>query len=249
MKVALISDTHLGLTTKGQLKTMLKALVKEDFDVLVHAGDYCGGEVGHRQVRLTVELIRSFFPDKPFLSVIGNHDYWCRDGRPSMDSFNENLDKIKQTFKTHKVHFLDYDGVWSHPDFIDIAFVGSSGWYAHPNPPTNDANFLPIGIDGDTNRYLIKLAEDRLFANLDGIDKSLHNSVVFVSHFPVIKAHDYKGRFEDFSWRESLGNFLQEEHGIKFFFNGHAHQLHTGPLRYECGSDYFNPKYIIIHVY
>ena len=72
---------------------------------------------------------------------------------------------------------------------------------------------------------------------------------MFVSHFPVINTgDDYKGAFEAFSWSASIGDYYQREYGCKHFLCGHAHQLHRGPLRYECGPDYMRPAYQIIEV-
>lgn len=251
MKIAQISDTHIGITTEGQLKVMLKALAKEEFDVLVHCGDYGGTKNGAPCVKRTVEMIRQYFPDKIFLSTIGNHDYWSvgRNKSTSSDTFVKNLEAIAETFKQHNVHFLDKDGIYQYENFV---FIGSSGWYSNSRPPTNDHYFLPNGFEGDTNRYILKTTEDDLFRGVDqleALNKDSWTDLIFVSHFPVVNTgKDYKGAFEEFSWRASLSDHFIAEYDCKHFLCGHAHQLHKGPLRYECGPDYYNPKYQIIEV-
>lgn len=261
MRILQISDTHLGITTEGQIKQMLRKALKEEFDVIVHCGDYCGGMMGWRKVRDTVRLIRKFFPDKLFLSTIGNHDYWCHSNkrakeggrwiktRPDLHVYAENLRKIEEVFREHSVHFLDKDGLASHPSFPGVLFIGASGWYTNPNPPTNDGRFLPIGLEGDTHRSLLKATEANLWRTEEVLKTRMYDEVIFVSHFPVVNTGpDYKGRFEDFSWSESVARYFQETYKCKYFLCGHAHSLHKGPLRYECGPDYYRPTYQIIEV-
>ena len=224
---------------------MLQRLSKEDFDVLVHCGDYSGGTTGHKTLRSTVDSIRQFI-SKPFVSVIGNHDLWCgsvKHKKPSPETFLKNYESILQTFKKNNVWFLDEDGPYRQNG---CTLVGHSGWYQNNNiiNESNDFYFLPHALEGDTNRYLQKRAMDGLWRNLDLLNPTDKN-IVFVSHFPVIKINNDPG-FDKWSWSASLGDALQNQYGIKTFLNGHAHQEHKGPIRWETGSDYHKPKYQII---
>jgi len=225
---------------------------KKGFDVLVHAGDYSGSYDGHRMTKKTVEIIREVFSDVPYLSVLGNHDFWCRpsnNGWATSDSFDTNYLNIKQIFKEHKVHFLDEDGIYVHDNWPDIKIFGQSGWYNNPHPPTNDGNFLPYGLDGDTHRWLLKRAHTLLEDAVQNYHWNHTETTVFVSHFPVIKkGKDWKGAFEDFSWSESLGESIQQRFKTKYFLEGHSHQRHEGPLKYNCGPDYYRPNYLIIDI-
>ncbi len=271
MKVCQISDTHIGITTEGQLKVMLKKAAAENPDILVHCGDYGGTFEGGKCVKRTLKLMRKYFPNTPILSTIGNHDYWCvsskrkkvvawdgthkyvKNGAPGPEDFIANLEYIRAAFKEFDVHFLDKDGLYVHGDFSSVVFIGASGWYNNPNPPTNDRRWLPIGLDGDTNRSILKATEDDLFRHEAALQLrgkfTADQTLIFVSHFPVVNAgRDYKGAFEDFSWRHSLCEYFNETYGCKHFLCGHAHQLHKGPLRWECGPDYYNPTYQIIEV-
>jgi predicted phosphodiesterase len=173
----------------------------------------------------------------------------CWNENPSVDTFNQQLVDIENIFKNHNVHFLDKDGVYQHPEFPLIKIFGVSGWYANYNPPTNDKDWLPLGLDGDTNKFLLKRSHDILAKQVEELEalNSPEFTHIFVSHFPVIKTPNDR-RFEVFSWSESVAGFLKEFLGVKHFLNGHAHQLHTGPLRYESGSDYYRPRHIIINI-
>ena len=257
MRIAQISDTHEGITKLKSIRKMLLNMKKEyeikPFDALLHCGDFCGGRKGYKTLRSTTVLMRSIFPDIPIIAVMGNHDFWYRNSRRDMTSeheFFKNYDKCVQAFKENNVHFLDEDGIYVHND--DVIIMGNSGWYNKVQPPTNDANFLPQTIEGKwCHSWLNKRANDGWLKQYDDVTAILedHHTVCFVSHFPVIKqGKDHKGGFEEFSWDEMIGDHLQLSLGVRYFFCGHAHQLHKGPLRYECGPDYYNPAYQIVDV-
>lgn len=222
--------------------------------MLIHCGDYCGGTVGHKTLTATVKMIRDAFPDITYASVIGNHDVWCaekmkRKYKTSQALFDENYEKILKTFDEHNVFFFDEDGIFKPHDHPDILILGQSGWYTHPNPPTNDSYYLPTGA----HEMLRKRAHNQLHRDIDALDKIYEedfHTVVFVSHFPVVKGFDYKGGFEDFSWSENISKFFIEHYNCKYFLNGHAHQYHNGEnFRYESGSDYGNPEAHIVNVF
>jgi predicted MPP superfamily phosphohydrolase len=227
-------------------RTMKEMDEREPFDLFVHNGDYCGGSHGARSVKTTVDMFRSVFPDKPYVSTIGNHDLWYHKDRrrryPSLVEFQANYEKIVKVFKEQSVHFLDEDGPFRINGWT---FVGHCGWYAKANPNTNDQNFLPYGIEGDTHRFLYKKAQIQLEASLKNLTEA-DRHIVFASHFPVIRDGDTY--FDDFSWSSFIGDFMQSDYGCRWFLNGHAHKLLTGPLRYECGSDYGCPRFHIIDI-
>jgi predicted MPP superfamily phosphohydrolase len=249
------SDTHIGLTKPKTILKMLKKMKQNDidgktpFDLFLHSGDYCGGTNGARSVETTVKMFREVFPDKPYITNIGNHDYWTVPdrakrsvgARPSSAEFLENLEKITETFRNYKVHFLDEEGPFRMNGWT---FVGHTGWYAAAQPQTNDIKYLPIGLGGDTHAWLSKASINDLDKNLSLLEQRDVN-VAFCSHFPVVRAES-DVFFDRFSGFEYISQHLQAEFKCKYFFCGHAHQSHDGPLRYECGSDYGSPKYKVL---
>src|ERR1051326_7305272 len=251
LKVALTSDTHVGLTKMKALENCFTEMAAHKPDVVVHAGDFCGGHMGDRSVRSTFRLLRRIFPDIPILAVLGNHDYWCgkprvesRDGdwtvftqyRPSLSTYQLNLNKIRTAFVESNIFFLDEYG----PFRIEgVTFVGHTGWYKL-FVATNDLLHLPSGLGGDTFRHFQRAADTEVMVNL-GLLTEEDTNRVFVSHFPVIDPRD-------FGWSEKLGELLVENYQIKKFLNGHMHERHEGPLKYEAGSDYGSPRYLIIEV-
>lgn len=250
MKVCHITDTHIGITQPSSIRKMLNKIKNEEFDLLLHTGDYCGGSNGGKSVASTVKMIREVY-DGPFLSTIGNHDYWAGGHFPD---WVKSMNQVRDTFKENNVHFIDEDGIYIHPAFPDIKFIGASGWYANPNPPTNDYFWMPASCEGvRMNQYLLQKSEKTIQKQMDELDLTYTpgtDTVCFVSHFPVVKPKegpgDYKGAFEDFCWSERISQLVNACYDCKYFFNGHAHQLHEGKeMRYEPGSDYGNPDYRI----
>lgn len=265
MKIALISDTHWGLTKPKALNKMLLKLAQEPFDVLIHAGDYCGTRNGFKPTRATVQLIRDFFPEVPYLTVLGNHEYYTTGEkrrnslngnnfyRPSVETFKENFTNIKEMFEEYNVHFLDDKGLYIHEDYKDIIITGHTGWYKNPNPLTNDINYLPYNNEGNIHNYLYNKSIDELEINLQQLDhyyRPGHSTVVYVSHFPIIKdgTDGYKGAFELFCGDPNIAKVMQKDYACRYFLEGHSHLRKEGPLKYNCGSDYGNPKYLIMEI-
>lgn len=259
LKIAHITDTHIGITNPRTLEKLFKRLAREEFDLLVHTGDYCGGFIGSRSVRTTVNMIRQAMPNIPFCSTIGNHDLWHEGRRvsrsdklisadsytksktfPSPEIFHENLKAIREAFLAARVHFLDEDGPFRLESQPGLAIFGHMGWYNnHPN--SNDFNFLPAALDGDTNRFLQKRALEGLYRNVDLLNPS-DQFRIFVSHFPVVEILG-DAKFSSDSWDGRLTEWLENELGVRCFLNGHAHQLHEGPKRFEPGTDYRKPTF------
>jgi len=263
IKVLQTSDTHEGITKRKHIENLSRDISQEDFDILLHNGDYAGGSLGYKLLRSTVQILRKHNPDKPFVTVIGNHDYWCRTRstkqhtdkygtrafrNPKRDDYDQNYAEICKTFKDNNVHFLDEDGPFRLGGCV---LFGHSGWYHNPGVVTvsNDFKFLPLLVEGDTQRWLQKKAQDGLYRNIDLLTEADKQKVLcYVSHFPVIKTEENDHMFDLLSGSVALGEWLQEDFGVRYFFCGHAHQLHKGPLRYESGSDYNEPAYHIVEV-
>lgn len=233
MKIGILNDTHLGLTTDGQLKVCFRELAKQHApDMIVHAGDYCGATHGHRALRLTCEMMRDIFPEIPIISVIGNHDFWCGKN-PSLHDFTDNYEKVKEAFKNNRIHFLDEDGIFR---IEDLTFFGCTGWY-HERRDSNDWNFIPKFIEGDTQAYLNKRANDILHAQLGALTEK-DTTRLFVSHFPVVDCFPW-------DWNPNIGEMLEKHYNVKRFISGHSHGIQTGPRHYRSSSDYGKPAYFV----
>lgn len=245
MRTVLLSDWHIGLTKEKAIRRQLELMVAYSPELIVNLGDNCGGIDGAKSTRTITKFIREYFPVTPIVACLGNHDYWCSSGRrgsPSPERFAENLMAIKATFAEFNVHFLDTDGPFRSS--VGATFVGHTLWYGS-NPNTNDLSWMPIALDGDTHRYMRTRAYSELFANLDKLTEA-DSLRVFCSHFPVVEFKSYLDI--QYSGSKQLGDTLMADYNISKFMNGHAHQRHEGPLRYEPGSDYGNPRFLTIEI-
>ena len=259
LKILLVSDLHRGFLTDKQLRKFFEKTKEEagHIDVVINAGDDGGHLSGGKDKAFMNRLMRRTFPDKYIISLMGNHDWWCNGdkhgfgGRPTVHDHFSNLKVIKKSISQTGVLMPDVEEAY-HLFKVEGALyfiVAVGGWYSHPNPPTNDLKHVAA-----THEELRQIAHNKLQAQLEDLDDTRKFypdlKVIFASHFPVIKAGagDWKGRFEDFSWSEGIGELMQETYGCKHFLCGHSHQLHAGPLRFEAGSDYGKPKYQIVTV-
>jgi predicted MPP superfamily phosphohydrolase len=243
LRIAQTSDTHLGITDGNKLRKMFRRMASEKPDLVVHCGDYNGGKLGSKAVRSTLGFLREQMPDTPVISVVGNHDYWVPER--TLGAFLANLQAVKAAFHEFRVHFLDAQGPYFQGG---ISFAGHTGWYHHLPPPTNDRNWMPRDIEGvSPDIWLAHRAWRELEAHLQHPGLSPEGPDVLVTHFPVIRPEEPEAQrgFDLYSGNPIIAHLLP---GTRYFLNGHAHQLHKGPLQWECGSDYNKPTYQIIEI-
>lgn len=265
LRIGLGSDWHIGAASDKQIKRCLLAMKEENPDILVLAGDFNGGWYGQKAVRSVLRLTREVFPDIKILIVLGNHDFWVRGRRsthsdpydpfshksymkPSLDVWNRNYTDIIKHCKDLNVHFLDEDGVWRDPRWPGLAIFGHTMWYDNPSPPTNDARYMPTSIEGDTDAYMSKRAHKAVEAQLDALT-STDQLRIFVSHMPVMYPSGRRHGDMMYGGPESVGRMLWDYHNVRYFLNGHCHQRWECFPRFEAGSDYGNPRYVMVDVY
>jgi len=256
LRVALFSDWHIGLTKEKSIKIKLAEMEAANPDLLINCGDNCGGSDGSRSTYTITKFVREVFPDLPFLSCLGNHDYWksagkvftgekhfVRHKKPSALLFNENYREILKTFKTFNVHFLNEDGLFRLQTHPGIVFMGHTLWYREDLPKSNNFNFMPKDIEGGTSQYLLQKGYAEVYKQLAQLTEN-DTTRVFCSHFPIIEHVTEEDRL--YGGDLEFGKDLQGKYKINYFLNGHAHQRMEGPLRYEAGSDYGKPNFIIL---
>lgn len=255
LRIALTSDLHLGITSEKVIRKFLEEVAAEAPDVYVNAGDYSGGFDGWRKVRQVVAWEKAAMPSIPRLAVLGNHDRWVRGrkrkgtfgtSRPFPSLYMTAMERIEDDFAGAGTHFLDKDGVHKQGGYT---FLGHSGWYEHMQN-TNDWNYLPHGIAGDTQAYLLKEFEDVLHSQLAHLteEEKISKNLICITHMPIFYDRQLMQFQTGHGGRGSLGEFLQKEYGVRYFLNGHMHERHEGPIRFESGSDYYRPRYLIINL-
>lgn len=240
MKIALIGDTHYGYTynTPEILEEKLEELSKEDFDLVIHTGDW----ISHMQDQLDpmLELFRKHIPSKPILGVMGNHDYWNKHSPKSVLS----MTKVhKKLFKKYNIHYLE-----SEPFIFEgISIWGFNGWYCVSNPPTNDIYYMSKLEKGQhVHDYLSNIAHKGLEKILSD-SRNCTGTKICVTHFPP---YTFNQLYKTMCANELYLDMICEN--FNYFFVGHSHQ-NEGWQRKDCfvvnpGGDYNKPNYKIIVV-
>lgn len=246
MRIAFASDWHVGITNPKSIKKQLRKMKKDEPDLIIHAGDYCGGFDGPRSVNTIMRFTRETLPDVPIVATIGNHELFSL--APSEEQFWRCYGPDSDTARNMKrwgVHFLDEDGPFIHGKFPHIGIAGAMGWY-HDLTVANADPRIYAHVEGDTGRYLQKRFEETTIKQLDVLAEWENiTKRIFISHFPVV---ELEGRDLKWGGNEVFGHFIQNQYDIGTFLNGHMHGDLNGPVRYECGADYEKPNYKIIEV-
>lgn len=257
MKIGFTSDLHVFLTTEKTIKKMFERMLEDKPDVIVIAGDHSGTHEGARGCKAVFRIARSVFAETPIIACLGNHDYWVRGEkiktefgvertyhRPSLADFNINYENIVKSAEEFNVHLLEEKGVFRFNDLFGFVIAGHGLWYKYP-PNSNDHLYLPLGIEGDTHRYMYKKTTDDLMKQLDQLDDANDGIRIFVSHFPVFSISDSEAVWAGDPF---IGEMLHDKYQFTTFLNGHTHKNANGPTRWEPGSDYYNPRYKIVGV-
>lgn len=240
MKVALIGDTHYGCTyeTAEILEDKIQELSGEDFDIVIHVGDW----ISHNQDQLEpmLGIFRRYIPSKPILGVMGNHDYWNKNSPKPILSMTK---AHKKLFKKHNIHYLE-----TEPFFFEgVSVWGFNGWYCVSNPPTNDIYYMPKLEKG------VHIHDDLSFMAHKSLEKILTESrnhsgtKICVTHFPP---YTFNPRYQTMCANENYLDMISEN--FNYFFVGHSHQ-NEGWEKNNCkivnpGGDYNRPNYKIIEV-
>jgi len=247
-RIALTSDLHYDCNTgfSGQIETgvlkrilesMFNDLKKENFDIIVLAGDI----ISHtqHQWKPILKLIREYFPDDTILAVMGNHDYW-----------QEKIElSIKQTIEHQRRMLNEYNIIYlSDMPYVDdgITVYGFDGWYGSTHPPSNDQYHMPKFADKmDVNTFLFERSEELLNNIPDKSTDDPEYKVVIVTHFEL----NDESMGGPFQWLDIIRDKAD------LLLVGHSHRScdkilsgYGGLRMVNCGSDYYYPRYKIVEV-
>jgi len=241
MKIALTGDTHYGrcLFTRGFHTEFLKELAKEDFDVLVHVGDWASTEY-QVEAYESIVMFRDYIK-KPILTVLGNHDFW--------DKWNGNKKSPLEIIEDYRRWFDEYE-IWylgNEPYVMDdVIILGFDGWYSNLNPLTNDSKYMIRDVDG---KPIHKFLNEKAHKDLEKIinTETEDKTVVGVTHFSFLQDSEadskFNGNYRYLPWLVDKCSLL---------LMGHSHRGRNKTIDncriIESESDYDNPQYNIIEV-
>lgn len=256
-KIALTSDTHYGrgMTNKDSLRNRFKQLAEEESpDFLIHAGDWEGTEPFSVCVEQTMQALREFLPSTPVLAVTGNHDLWLMDrNHRTQERWEKEQAVGRDAGRAHGVQWLDE--VPRGVTIQDFRIVGTMTWYEWMHPNTNDVHWMPK-MQGQVHAHI--RAKERAIWNdiCDGLVENPPEDLsrlIIVTHHPIVYPHmPNTGHGGPAEWAADLEMAAGGIPGA--YLNGHYHERWegnkdtAGRKRWEAGSDYGNPSYVILEV-
>jgi predicted phosphodiesterase len=249
MKLLLTSDTHYGLDGKTHKKhikfwrKVSKEIKDQDIKALLWAGDIASFR--QRHFYKSLQMCREFV-DIPVLLVRGNHDLWCGADKKDPDAPMIHLEKLDIQ---HNKWFDKFD-IWhleNGPYIIDnVLICGFDGWYAIPDPATNDKKWMPRFVQGQpfVQEYLVNKAWE-YFQNCLKLDTSKFRKSIIVTHH-----NPYP--YMNLEFGANTKFLLQMKEKFDILCCGHTHAYKNdneeGIQIYNCGSDYNDPKYLVFEV-
>lgn len=284
MLVAVTSDIHYVPGEDKHIRHMLAAIAAHCPVLYINAGDdngsYWGPEASAYIARLEMELLP---PETIRAKVPGNHDFWLlharrgdgwkaikqqqnaierakeQSGFPDAALWQLAVDEMYAAYAACGIHCFNRDGLLKVGRWT---FVGHSLWYVEAHPATNDALYLPIGLAGQTNQKLYHEGYNAIWDQMDQLGAGPAGPVAVVSHYPIFgPRYLLDGSLsmpeDDVATpeRPTFASALMDL-GVKAFINGHMHQQHLGPLRFEAGSNqnigtreqpqYDFPRYLLL---
>jgi predicted phosphodiesterase len=231
-----IGDLHYGFDgyTDYILEEFFSGL-DDDFDIVIDVGDTVQA---YYLFEPALKMLRKYIPDKPILTILGNHDIWQYP--KATLSYLEVVSKIRNVFEKFDIHYLE-DGPYTGTDFT---VHGYDGWYWNPRPETRDLQFMPEFIEGvPVHEYLYNKNVAKINMLNRTIEKNTGKKIIMVSHFDM-SGHSLAG---DIRWLDMIRNkadILCHGHSHKFAFIDNDNDMRV----YNPGSDYNDPGSIIFEV-
>ena len=256
-----MSDIHINDPAKNSVKIwrkyFQKKLLKEDFDIIVIAGDIAS----HKQKDLNTffHLLRQFFPTIKVFWVKGNHDFYDKKSWLH-GSFSQELrahkprtrewtyQKMLQYHKelSKKYNLIHLDGTFEELN-KNIVLFGFDGWYGY-TPNTNDELMIPDELkDHSLLRNKAHNDLNNILLQIDQYYKDEKIIKICLTHFPP---YTFQPQYRHMIANENYLKFIAEE--FDFLLLGHSHRDEDWYFKnchiINTGCDYNIPQSKIVDV-
>lgn len=231
MKAILTSDTHYCGRSAIAVRKLLQRIAAAKPDVVFHAGDWASST--QSELRDCVARFREHLPSTRIMAVRGNHDFW--DGDHDFEDLETMIENHRELFSHYRIELLEGNWVELSPG---LSLAGWDGWYGHPNPPTNDARFIPTGECAHV--AFRKRSEEQLDRLLTKAPAGVR---IALTHFPAFsESPAYYNLCAQLTHHEFLKNsfdylLIGHSHRRLDFIDGRCHI-------YNSGAEYGAPQFI-----
>jgi predicted phosphodiesterase len=242
MKALILTDTHKGHSTKTHdiHEKMWSDISKEEFDVLLHTGDWTSSK--HTQLEDAFKQMRKYIPNKAVLGVMGNHDFWNNEytSSPKWMTLKDQIESINKTCKKYGVHHLQEHEVVLN----NVFFYGLDSWYTNPDPLTNDHYYIKSLMPSTEMHKFMYARAHKQFESI--LEKVVFNrtNVLLTHHNSYVTDWSYFDMAGNPSWMGLIAD------NFKHYIFGHTHQqvdVQYGDCRIlNVGADYDKPKYKVV---
>lgn len=212
MIIKIISDIHLELLSKCDIKYTIEKIIKNtDVDLLVLAGDI-GNPFSHVYNQFIKLMSLNF---QKTIIISGNHEYY------NGNSIEETDEKINSTCKHYNnIHFLNRSSI----NYKGYNFIGATLWSKIDTNTNNFINDTKCIKDMTITKYNELHEIDKEYI-LSLIDKKNKN-VLVTHHMPLIDLIDPKyEKYKDIKqWFASDLTEIIRDNNITTWIYGHTHK-------------------------
>jgi predicted phosphodiesterase len=248
MNLLVLADLHYGysIRTHHILDKFFKSL-PTDYDYCIVAGDIISHSTP--QIVPAMELMSKYLKNVRF--VLGNHDYWeiNQESRwPTVVKFRDMLVRRIRFANNKKAKDKKILQLKDYPIVTDTHIVlGYNSWYESASPISRDKEYMPKIYDKDDQEDVMKRmtikAETALGATIQYAKMHKGKKKVLVTHMPPYIEDTYFA-----SMCGQVSHYEKIKSNFDMLICGHNHSYRNDGFVVNPGSDYDNPKYIIVEI-
>jgi len=156
-RITQLSDIHCGsFDNLEEVKRGIDLVNQQNSDVILFTGDLVNNKA--EEMERFIQIFKMLKSATGNYSILGNHDYGDYINWPSLDSKNNNLERLKQIHSEIGFRLLLNENIQLRKGNSSIALVGVENWGSPPFPQYGDLKKASAGVEN--NPFKILLSHD-----------------------------------------------------------------------------------------